>query len=106
MIEGSLVAGSDGGDDHNGRIVFSVVLAAEDLTEVHTSSSEAHGSPKDSGRAELTGLTVAIIYICHLIKWYGLNDGESTIIDCDNQEAVKKWADLRNVELKLTLKNL
>ena len=47
-----LVAGSDGGDDWNGRVVYSITLASEDLLEIHTSSREVRGGAKDSGRAK------------------------------------------------------
>ena len=49
MAEEYLVAGSDGGDNQNGRVVYSITLASEDLLDVNTSSHEVIGGPKDSG---------------------------------------------------------
>ena len=51
MIQERLIAGSDGGDDQNGRIVFAMVLASDDLLDQHISGHEAYGLPKDLGRA-------------------------------------------------------
>ena len=93
------------------------MVAADDLTEIHISSNDARGYPKDSGRAEITGLTVIIIYICHLLEWYNINTDTPIPVYCDNQEAVAfankrwigptpKWADARNVEMKMTIKEL
>ena len=72
LVNGNLVAGSNGGDNQDGRIVFSITIASEDLLDVHTSSHEVQGVPKDSGRAEMMGVMVVIVYLCHVIKWHGL----------------------------------
>ena len=91
------------------------MVAADDLTEIHVSSNDARGYPKDSGRAEITGLAVTLIYICHLLEWYNIDTDTAIPIYCDNLEAVAfankgwigptlKWADARNVEMKMTIK--
>ena len=111
MIQGNLVAGSDGGDDQNGRLVMSVAFSSDDLLESHVSGHEVYGHPKDSGRAETLGLSVAILYLCHLRKWHEIPKTKTVTIYCDNEEAVKfsnnlwtgttpKWADSRNIEIK------
>lgn len=115
MIQGKLVAGTDGGDNQEGRLVMAIVLSSDDLTEHHTSGHEVFGQPKDSGRAEIFGLTAAVIYLCHLMKWHGIPEENTVTIYCDNEEAVKfannlwigttpKWADSRNVEIKRVLR--
>ena len=68
LIENELVTGSDGGDNQDGRIVFTLTLASEDLTEIHSSSHEIKGGPKDSGQAEMMGIMMTIVYICHTIE--------------------------------------
>ena len=88
LTNGALVAGSDNGDDHYGRIVFMVLFASEDLLDIHRSSHEVYGEPKDSGRAEMMGITVTLIYICHVIKWHKLPPTTETTIYCDNAETV------------------
>ena len=114
MIQGKLNAGSDDGDDQNGRIVFAMVFASDDLIDQHVSGHEAYGLPKDSGRAEIMGVTEVIIYLCQIISWYYLPNTLKTTIHCDNAEAVQyvnklwigetpKWADGRNIELKRTI---
>ena len=114
MIERELVAGSDGGDDQDGRIVFTLTLESEDLTEIHSSSHEIKGGPKDLGRAEMMGIMITIVYICHIIEWHGLPHTTGVSIYCDNCEAVDfsyhqwigttpKWADGRNIEIKRTI---
>ena len=110
-----LVAGSDGGDDQNGRIVFAITLTSEDLTEVHTSSHEIIGGPKDSGRAEMMGIMTTVIYLCHILEWYRMPNDTKITIYCDNRETVDfsnqlwlgttpRWADTRNIELKRTIR--
>ena len=88
LENGELVAGCEGGDNQNGRMVFSVLFTSEDLHEMHLSSHKAHGLPTDSGRAEIMGLTVVILYLCHLMEWYEATTGVSTSIYCDNKVAV------------------
>ena len=112
--EDRLVAGSDGGDDQDGRIVFSITIAADDLLDIHTSSHEIDGGPKDSGRAEMMGVMTTIIYLIHVIEWHSILIENEIPIYCDNREAVDfcqhkwlgttpRWADERNVELKRTI---
>ena len=72
IIDDKLVAGSDGGDNQDDRIVFTVTLASEELTDIHTSSHKIRGGSKDSGRAEMMGIMVIIIYLSHVIEWHGL----------------------------------
>ena len=72
MIREQLVAASDGGDDQDGHIVCSIILASEDLLEIHLSSHEVFGEPKDSGRAEMMGVMAIIAYLCQIIKRYDL----------------------------------
>ena len=114
MRDGKLVAGCDGGDNQNGRIVFNMTLASEDLLDIHSSSHEILGGPKDSGRAETMGIMITVIYLCHVIEWYGLTRETKVMIYCDNREAVDfsnhlwmgttpRWADGRNIELKRTI---
>ena len=79
-----LVAGCDGGDNQNGRMVFSVLFTSEDLNEMHLSSHKAHGLLKESVRAKIMGLTVVIIYLCRLMEWFEATTGVSTSIYCDN----------------------
>ena len=117
MINEQLVAGSDGGDDQNGHIVCSIILASEDLLDYHISSHEVFGEPKDSGRAEMMGVMAIVVYLCHIIKWYELPEDTSVTLYSDSAETVKfvnrlwigatpKWADERNIEMKRTIKRL
>ena len=115
MIQGVLVAGTDGGDNQDGRLVMAITLASEDLTEVHVSGHEVYGNPRDSGRAEIVGLSAAILYLNHLRKWHNIPSDVTVPIYCDNAEAVQfanspwtgttpKWSDSRNIEVKRTMK--
>ena len=108
------MAGRDGGDNQDGRIVFTLTLASKDLTEIHSSSHEIKGGPKDSGWAEMMGIMITIVYICHIIEWHGLPNTTEVPIYCDNREAVDfsshqwigttpRWADGRNIEIKRTI---
>ena len=94
--------------------MFSVLFVSEDLTEVHLFAHGAYGEPRDSGRAEMMEVTVTVLYLCHLMEWFGTSPEISTAIYCDNEEAVSfanhrwlgstpKWADTRNIYLKLIL---
>ena len=67
MVRESLVVGSDGWDDQNGRIVCAIILASEDLLDYHISGHEVFGEPKDSGRAEMMGVPAIILYLCQII---------------------------------------
>ena len=111
MIQDNLVAGSDGGDDQNGRIVCAITIASEDLLDCHTSGHEVYGDPRDSGRAEMTGVTAVILYLCQIIKWHDLPRDTSVSIYSDSSETVRfanelwlgktpRWADERNIEMK------
>ena len=104
IIGDRLVAGSDGGDHQDGRIVFTVTFASDDLMDIHTSSHEVKGGPKDSGRAEMMGVMITIIYLCHVIEWHGLPHESEIPIYCENRETVSfsthqwigttpRWAD-------------
>ena len=115
MIQGNLVAGSDSGDDQNGRLVISVAFSSDDLLESHVSGHEVYGHPNDSGRVETIGLLVVILYLCCLRKWHDIPKTKTVTIFCDNEEAVKfskniwtgtmpKWVDSRNIEIKRTIK--
>ena len=114
MAQENLVAGSDGGDDQNGRLACAIIPASDDLLDYHISGHEVYGEPKDSGRAKITGVTAIILYLCHVIKWYDLPSGTSVTIYCDSAETVKvandlwmgetlKWADARNIGMKRTI---
>ena len=116
MIQEKLVVASDGGDNQDGRIVCAIALASEDMLDYHISSHEVYGEPKDSGRAEMMGVTAAVVYLCQLIKWHGLPVDTRVNIYCDNEETVDfankkwigetpKWADGRNIELKRTIRD-
>ena len=61
MIQERLIVGRDGGGDQNGRIVFAMVLALDDLLDQHVSGHEAYGLPTDLGRAEIMGIMVVIL---------------------------------------------
>ena len=115
MIQECLVAGTDGGDDQNGRLVMSITLASDDLTEMHVSGHDVYGYPRDSGRAEIVGLCAVILFLNHLRKWHDIPRTSTVTIYCDNSEAVNfanslwigttpKWADTRNIEVKRTIK--
>ena len=88
LVKGVLVDGSDGGDNHDGRILFRVILASEDVLDIHRSSHEVFGIPKYSGRADMMGVTVSLIYICHIMKWHKHPPTTETTIYCDNAETV------------------
>ena len=111
IIDGKPVARSDGRDYQDGRIVFTITLASDDLMNVHTSSHEVRGGPKDSGRAEIIGIMTVITYLSHVIEWHNLLRDSEIPIYCDNREAVDfcalnlvwttpRWADNKNTELK------
>lgn len=114
LANGNLVAGRDGGDNQDVRIVFSITIASEDLFNVHTLSHEVQGGPKDSGRAEIIGIMVVIVDLCHVIKWNELPEETQATVYCDNREAIEfskhkwigktqKWSDARNIELTRTI---
>ena len=114
---GDLVLGSDGSADHSNLATFSVTLASTDLTTIHTSSHEAKGKPCDSGRAELFGVLTLSLYVKTLTKHHGVEVRSPIPLYCDNKETVEfaatrwvgttpRWADQRNVDLKMLLKEL
>ena len=55
-------------------MVFALTLTSGDLNSVHTSEHEVYGGPRDSGRAEMTGVVINIYYLTELIQYMDLRE--------------------------------
>ena len=113
-VDGELHAASDGSAKDGDRSTFAVCFSSTDMTVFHVSSHEAAGLPHDSGRAELYGLLLIVIFLSSTLD--GLDVGPIPIY-CDNLEALNfakdpymgttpTWADSRNSDLKLRMKDV
>ena len=113
LQKGEVLMACDG-SMKKGRNAYAVCVGDSNIIKKFTFAQEMCGWPVCSDRSELGGILTCIELVEVVAEWKGINPRVK--VYCDNQEAVNfvddpyigstpKWADRRNVDLKLQIRN-